>query len=302
MPTTDGAQFLQVEYDGDSIDPDLHLTSDEFHTKFYASEQGKKILAKLAAPLEQKVADYNKDLVASNEAVMKLYKDRYRNSALASLRLLIHRECLLWWRDKAGIKARIAQDLLMGIIAGTVFWQGWEEVSSVLGILFQSMLFVSIGAMMKVAPQYAVRGVLYKHQDANFFPTWTFIIGRSVASIPASIIDGLLYGTIVYWFVGLAYNDGASFGNYVMFVLITMVSSTGIGLLFSIFSAVTKDRSTGQACMSVSLVLLILFSGFTVRHITIITIVLSILHFYSLFHAMLTRCLVVNVIAKGYSK
>ena len=52
-------------------------------------------------------------------------------------RLLINRECLLWWRDKTAIKARIAQDLLMGTIAGTVFWQGWEEVSSVLGILFQ---------------------------------------------------------------------------------------------------------------------------------------------------------------------
>jgi|TARA_B110001450_G_C17574065_1_gene462028 hypothetical protein len=48
----------------------------------------------------------------------------------------------------------------MGIIAGTVFFQSWKDVSSVLGILFQSMLFISLGAMMKVAPQYAVRGVL----------------------------------------------------------------------------------------------------------------------------------------------
>lgn len=152
----------------------------------------------------------------------------------------------------------------MGIIAGTVFFQAWTETSSVLGILFQSMLFISLGAMMKVAPQYGVRGILYKHQDANFFPTWTYVFGRSLASIPASIIDGVVYGTLVYWLVGLAWNDGASFGNYVMFVLITMFSSIAIGLLFSIFSAITKDRSSGQALMSVSLVLLILFSGFTV--------------------------------------
>jgi len=256
LPTKDGAKFL----DG----PNLHFTSDEFHSKFYKSERGKKILKSLEAPIEQKVIEHNQNILSSSEAVKKLYKNRYRNSTLVSLRLLVHRECLLWWRDKAGIKARIAQDLLMGIIAGTVFWQGWEETSSVLGILFQSMMFIALGAMMKVAPQYDVRGVLYKHQDANFFPTWTFVVARSLASIPASIIDGLLYGTIVYWCVGLAHDDGASFGNYLMFVLITMVSSTGIGLLFSIFSAVTKDRSTGQACMSVSLVLLILFSGYIV--------------------------------------
>jgi hypothetical protein len=273
LPTKDGAEFLEVQGQDGTIDrTNLHLTSDEFHSKFYASEKGKKILEKLETLPELNIVEHNQELMSSSEDVRNLYKNRFRNSSLASLRLLINRECLLWWRDKTAIKARIAQDLLMGIIAGTVFWQGWEEVSSVLGILFQSMLFISIGAMMKVPPQYAVRGVLYKHQDANFFPTWTFVLGRSIASIPASIIDGLVYGTIVYWCVGLAHNNGASFLNYLMFIMITMVSSSGIGLMFSIYSAITKDKSTGQACLSISFVLLILFSGFTVREVIIIIV------------------------------
>lgn len=260
LPTKDGENFIEaVDRDG-FVETPKHLTTDEFHLKFYESEQGKKILKELESPVER--TDSNTRL--ESDKVTKYFRNRYRNSSLASLQLLVSRECLLWWRDKAGIKSRIAQDLLMGVIAGTVFWQGWQEVSSVQGILFQSMLFLSLGAMMKVAPQYAVRGVLYKHQDSNFFPTWTYVCGRSLATIPSSIIDGLLYGTIVYWFVGLAHNDGASFVNYIMFVLITMFSSIGLGLLFSIFSAITKDRSTGQAYMSVSIVLLILFSGFTV--------------------------------------
>jgi len=260
LPTKDGEEFIEaVDRDG-FVEKPKHLTTDEFYLKFYESQQGKKILKKLETPHE---ATSNNER-SITDAIKKYYRTRYRNSSLASLQLLVGRECLLWWRDKAGIKTRIAQDLLMGIIAGTVFWQGWQEVSSVLGILFQSMLFISLGAMMKVAPQYAVRSVLYKQQDANFFPTWTYVIGRSLAGVPASIIDGLVYGTIVYWFVGLAHNDGASFWNYIMFVLITMCSSIGIGLLFGIFSAITKDRSTGQAYMSVSMVLLILFSGFTV--------------------------------------
>eukprot|EP00536_Pseudo-nitzschia_multiseries_P009814 jgi/Psemu1/242415/estExt_Genewise1.C_2850020 len=262
LPTKTGADFLDVTVQDETGEaPKLHLSSDEFHSKFYESEHGQKILKILDAPIEKKKR--NSDLFAF-EKVRKQYTKRYRNSSLRSLKLLIARECLLWWRDKAGIKTRLIQDLLMGVIAGTVFWQGSDEVSSVLGILFQSMLFVALGAMMKVPPQYAVRGVFYKHQDANFFPTWTYVVGRSIATIPASIIDGLVYGTMVYWFVGLARNNGASFGNYIMFVMITMFSSIGIGLLFSIFSAITKERSTGQAYMSVSMVLLILFSGFTV--------------------------------------
>jgi hypothetical protein len=264
LPTKDGVEFLKdTSQQADEEHPaeTKHLTPDEFHDKFYESELGQNILREV----EKAVGVPNPELMG-NEVMQKWVGNRFRNGTFESLKLLIYRECLLWWRDKVGIRTRIAQDFVMGIIAGTLFWQGWEETTSVVGILFQSMFFISLGAMLKVVPQYAVRGILYKHQDANFFPTWTYVVGRSLASIPSSVIDGLLYGTIVFWFVGLAHDDGASFGNYLMFVFITMMSSIGLGLLFSIFSAITQDRSSGQACMSVSIVILILFSGFTVRN------------------------------------
>ena len=37
------------------------------------------------------------------------------------------------------------------------------------------------------------------------------------------------------------------------------------GLMFSIFSATIKDRPSAQAAMSIALVIMILFSGFTVQ-------------------------------------
>eukprot|EP00547_Thalassionema_nitzschioides_P003473 CAMPEP_0194202806 /NCGR_PEP_ID=MMETSP0156-20130528/2735_1 /TAXON_ID=33649 /ORGANISM="Thalassionema nitzschioides, Strain L26-B" /LENGTH=1424 /DNA_ID=CAMNT_0038928407 /DNA_START=109 /DNA_END=4383 /DNA_ORIENTATION=+ len=265
LPTKDGVDYLKGgrttgESDIEAPEPS-HLTPDQFHEKFYGSELGKKILEELEKPV-----DKNKNAHLENlDAIRKWFGSRFRSTSYESLKLLVKRECLLWWRDKAGIKTRIGMDLIMGIIAGTLFWQGWEEVTSVVGILFQSMLFIAMGAMMKVPPLYATRGILYKHQDANFFPTWTYIFGRSLAGVPSSIIDGLLYGTVIYWFVGLAHSDGASFGNYVMFVLITMLSSIAIGLLFSIMPAVTIDKSTGQAYMALAMVLFVLFSGFTVQ-------------------------------------
>mmetsp|Transcript_11959 Transcript_11959/g.19207 ORF Transcript_11959/g.19207 Transcript_11959/m.19207 type:complete len:360 (-) Transcript_11959:12-1091(-) len=267
LPTRDGAKFLKDPVGNDENNYDsipsvapTHLTADELHEKFYESEYGRKILDQV----NQEIGIVNPHL-QGNKAVEKWFGSKFRNGSYKSLKLLVHRECLLWWRDKTAIKTRLAQDFIMGLIAGTLFWQGWEETTSVFGILFQSMFFISLGAMLKVPPQYAVRGILYKQQDANFFPTWTYVVGRSLASIASSCIDGLVYGSLIFWFVGLAHNDGASFGNYIMFVLITSCSSVGIGLLFSIFSAVTKDRSSGQALMSVLIVILILFSGFTVR-------------------------------------
>jgi hypothetical protein len=134
-----------------------------------------------------------------------------------------------------------------------------------MGLLFQNLFFVALGAMMKVPAQFETRSIYYKQQDANFFPTWTYVLGRSIAGIPTALTDCVLFGTIIYWFVGLAFKDGASIGNYFIFLLLVFITSLATGLVFSVFSSVVKDRPTSQACMTITVVILVLFSGFTVQ-------------------------------------
>lgn len=213
----------------------------------------------------------------------------FANKSSRSLWLLGRREMLLWWRDKYQIKARIVQgtatshrgpdrihilfmfltlelDLLMGIIAGTLFWQqGWVP-QSLSGILFQNLFFCGLGAMMRVPQQFEARSIFYKHQDANFFPTWSYVTGRSLAGLPIALIDGLLFGTITYWFVGMAGpQNGGYISTFFLYLFVMIMASLTAGLAFSIFSAVVKDRSTAQAYMSITIVILVLFSGFTVQ-------------------------------------
>ena len=71
-------------------------------------------------------------------------------------------------------------------------------------------------------------------------------------SIPNALCDGLIYGSITYWFVGLAYNDGASVANYFIYLFLLFYISLSAGLLFSIFSSVVRDRTLAQAAMAVS--------------------------------------------------
>lgn len=239
LPTKDGMSFLN----GD--ENQKHLLSEEFCTKFYESPQGQSIIASVQPDEPSKT----EESAIENTGHHDWMQEKYRNSALTSLNLVVRREMLLWWRDKSQIRARLAQDVVMGIIAGTIFWQANDDPTSIMGILFQSMFFVSVGAMLKIPGQYQHRSILYKHQDSNFFPTWTYVVGKSLASVPASIIDGLVYGTLIFWFVGLAHSDGASFANYLMFMLLILMGSVSIGLLFSIFPAVTPDRSTGQGML-----------------------------------------------------
>jgi len=249
LPTKDGADFLVNKNQ-------KHLSNEEFVESFVSSVKGQAALEQLKAPWPEN------DLEPIEG---KAYTQRYTNSWFESMNLAFRRELLLWWRDKYQLKARIMQDFLMGIIVGTVFWQQHANPGTVLGVLFQSLFFISLGAMLKVAPQIDVRGIFYKQQDANFYPTGAYVMGRSLAALPTSIIDAVVYGTIIYWFVGLAYNDGATVGNYFMFLLLVLVTAYCAGLTFSIFSAISKDRSTAQAYLSIAVVVMVLFSGFTVQ-------------------------------------
>ena len=71
----------------------------------------------------------------------------------------------------------------------------------------------------KVAPQIDTRGIFYKEQDANFYPTWTYVLARSLAGLPTSIQDALVYGSFIYWFAGFA----PSAGCYFVFLLLTLL-------------------------------------------------------------------------------
>jgi len=64
------------------------------------------------------------------------------------------------------------------------------------------------GAMVAVMKQFPDRSIFYKHQDSNLFPTSAYVAGRSVAAIPNALIDAVFFGSMIYFFVGLAYDDG----------------------------------------------------------------------------------------------
>lgn len=70
---------------------------------------------------------------------------------------------------------------------------------------------------------------------------------------------------MVYFFVGLAYNDGANISNYFAFLLLLFSLSLTTGLFFSMYAAAVKDVTIAQACMAVTAVMFVLFSGYTVQ-------------------------------------
>ena len=141
----------------------------------------------------------------------------------------------------------------MGIVAGTLFWQT-ENTNSIISIIFQSMFYSALAQMTLITKQFPFRSIFYKQQDANFFPTWSYVIGRSIATIPIACTDALGYGTAIYFFVGLAapYNGADSIANFFVFLLLVFEISLTTGLFFSMYSASVKVVTISQACMALT--------------------------------------------------
>jgi hypothetical protein len=75
-----------------------HLSSDELRDKFYSSVRGREIIERVEAP----VGD-------GGDKVREIAEKKFANPWSRSLKFLVHREVLLWWRDKYQIKAKLAQ-------------------------------------------------------------------------------------------------------------------------------------------------------------------------------------------------
>jgi hypothetical protein len=91
-------------------------------------------------------------------------------------------------------------------------------------------------------------------------------LARSIAAIPVGIIDALYFGSFIYFLVGLALNQGdASVANYFLFMLILFISAWTSGLFFSIYSSCIQNVTSAQALLAVTLILMLLFCGFTVQ-------------------------------------
>jgi ABC-type multidrug transport system ATPase subunit len=164
VPTKEGWIYLEG-VDAEAPDPAFkarHLTPEQFRERFHASELGKSLMDVVQGPTDMEARDM----------IQQMAQVKFHNSSFQSLKLVMQRELLLFWRDKPAIKAKVMQNTIMGIIVGTLFFQS-KSPQDLVGVIFQSMFYAAIGAMTLVVTQFPARSIFYKQQDARFFPTWT---------------------------------------------------------------------------------------------------------------------------------
>jgi len=105
---------------------------------------------------------------------------------------------------------------------------------------------------------FSQRPVLYKHADASLFPSSTFVISQTLVQLPISLLEVLLFGSIVYFMAGLA----NSVERFFTFALIIFAFQLTFGQLFRTLAAIVPTVQMGQPVCGLLVLLFSLFSGF----------------------------------------
>jgi len=194
--TMDVADFLQVLSTPDAAalwkaPPDLQeerssaYSVDELAELFKKSKQYQKILQDLDEPVEHAwdAKPGESGSAGSHLNQLPFIHRKYANSFPRSVWLNLKRSLTLWIRDRRVLIANFAKNAIMGLSVGGVFWQT-TDVVSILGVLFQSMLFIMLGASTAAPALVDDRVIFRKHYEANFFSAYPFVIGRTLSQLP----------------------------------------------------------------------------------------------------------------------
>jgi ABC-type multidrug transport system ATPase subunit len=190
VATPDGAKYFDPAPDIASVRV-VPYSLDELAVAFQNSRYGQSIENDIKEALRQVWGSAHGDVSKISDALClddRMYQEKYANSVTKSIWLNFKRQLTLWRRDKKVLIANAVKNIIMGISVGGVFFQT-DDVVSILGVLFQGMLFVMLGGMVSAPSFVDERLVYYKQADSNFYGSFSFVIAKAASKLPQVCIE-----------------------------------------------------------------------------------------------------------------
>ncbi|OWZ01651.1 ABC transporter [Phytophthora megakarya] len=149
----------------------------EFAEAFRQSSIHRQMLLELEAPHDQVLLQHVAEVIDPTP--------RFHQSVFESTKTLLRRQLMVTYRNKPFIIGRLMMIIIMGIVFCTVFYDfDPTQVSVVIGVLFATIMFLSMGQSSQIPTYLAERDVFYKQRGANFFRTGSYVLATSVSQIP----------------------------------------------------------------------------------------------------------------------
>ncbi|KIJ59901.1 hypothetical protein HYDPIDRAFT_32776 [Hydnomerulius pinastri MD-312] len=243
-------------------------TADEMATHFKASRLGQ---------LNRSDMDSYLDLYVNKSELKKAYRlsaageharhapksHSYMISIPMQVRAVMRRR---WQILKGDWNAQIVQlcaQIFQAIIMGTVFLKVPDATSAFFsrgGVLFFALFFGAVSAMAEIPALFAQRPIVLRHKKAAMYYPFIESLAHTVVDIPITFVIQIVFCVVLYFLVGLQ----RSAAQFFIFTLITFTITVAMKSFFRLIAASFKSESGAVSMAGLSILLLTLYTGYTI--------------------------------------
>ncbi len=126
--------------------------------------------------------------------------------------------------------------------------------------MYFAIAFGSVDAMSEIPSLYSQRRILHRHKKAAMYHPFMDALAYTIVDILPTLVLRILFGTILYFLVGLQHTAQQFFTFYLVIVLITLVMKA----LYRAIAASTRQLSAAQAVAGFVTTTLVTYAGYTI--------------------------------------
>jgi len=205
-------------------------------------------------------------LMTTNTDVVADDNFGYQSSWLKQFSLCFKRTLLVTSRNKMAIGGKVFGSIFFGLVLGAIYSETSYDQKSIqdrVGVLFFFTINQTFSNMFGVLNSFtADKVVVERERAAKSYSASAFYLAKFCGEVPFNFIGPILFGTIVFWIVGLGQGDVLNFIVFVILLALIGFAAIALGLIIAVVSP-TIEAAT--AFGPIAVVVMILFGGFYIN-------------------------------------
>lgn len=189
----------------------------------------------------------------------------YHSSWTRQFRLIFWRSCVNAWRDRSALVGKIVSSMFFALFLGGVYSNISYDQKSIqdrIGVLFFFTINQTFGNAIGVLNTFGKEMVVVERERASkSYSLSAYYIAKMVAELPFNLLGPIVFGSIVYFLVGLN-PEPEAFLCFIIILILVSCCAVGLGL------AVTSASPSPEAAVALApiiVVLMILMGGFYIN-------------------------------------
>ena len=187
----------------------------------------------------------------------------YRLSVPMQVRLCIGRAYQRIWNDKAATISKFVTQIIQGLIVGSIFYNTPSSTDAFFAkgsVLFCVVLVNTLMSVAEIPALFSQRKIVEKHAHYALYHPGSEAFASVIADFPIKVLTSTLFGVIIYFLAGLKLEAGAFFTFYIFSTTTVLTMSA----MFRTVAAGAKAITQAMAIAGVSILLIIIYTGFTI--------------------------------------